>query len=479
MKPRLVVALPLVWGVRNVIRSGLAEQLGREFRLIYAIPAEAREGLTSEGIPESDTWILEKPAADRRTERVLRLLRSAHVLRHPTASDVLIAWNKGSRLRLRRELRDLAFRTAASFARSDKAFSRLERTEERLFTKTISPRVWEFLRKTGPVAGLSTSCVMDWERPLFQAMSVSGIPTATHILSFDNLTSHGYLPLRQFSAYFVWQETMASELMRFFGVERGKVTITGTPQFDFNVRPEFRWSGSKTVTTLGLRANQPYFVYCANHVKITPTEPSLVADILTATSQDPRFRNHQWVLRLHPMDAYNRWADLERRFPTVVISRPWKHGSESRFWAIPSADEVALLGNTLRYADAMLTIASTTALDSAVVDTPVVCVGFHPSAPPAESRFYYDAHYSHHYRAVMESGATPIATRMDSLRALLAAAVNDRGGLRKERASLVRRLCGTVDGNAVERIARGMKELAAGCVSDIAISHRRAGVAQA
>lgn len=48
MTPRVVVAQPLVWGVCNVIRSGLAEQLGREFRPGYAIPPEAREGLTRE-----------------------------------------------------------------------------------------------------------------------------------------------------------------------------------------------------------------------------------------------------------------------------------------------------------------------------------------------------------------------------------------------------------------------------------------------
>jgi hypothetical protein len=63
MKPRVVVAQPLVWGVCNVIRSGLAGQLGREFRPGYAIPPEAREGLPREGIPESDTWVLEKRAA--------------------------------------------------------------------------------------------------------------------------------------------------------------------------------------------------------------------------------------------------------------------------------------------------------------------------------------------------------------------------------------------------------------------------------
>jgi hypothetical protein len=281
------------------------------------------------------------------------------------------------------------------------------------------------------------------------------------VLSFDNLTSRGYLPLRHFSQFFVWQEAMANELTEFYDIGPNQLTVTGTPQFDFHVRPEFRWSRAKTFAALALRENRPYFVYCANHFGLTPSEPGLVADMLARVGQDSRFRNHQWVLRLHPMDVYSRWSGIEDRFPNIVVSRPWKHKSDSRFWAIPSADEVALLGNTLRYADATLTIASTTALDSAVVDTPVVCIGFHSNADAWEQRFYHDAHYSQHYRPLMESGATPIATSMDTLRALLAAAVNERESLRRERAELVRRLCGVVDGNAADRIARGMFALAA------------------
>jgi hypothetical protein len=479
MKPRLIVSLPLVWGVRNVIRSGLAERLSADFRVLYAIPEEAREGFADEGIPESDTWILARPVADRRTRWAQRLLHGAHGWRHPTPSDELFAWRKTGGLQLRRRLRDGFFREAARIARADGAFAGLQREEERLFARTIPARVWEFLRQTSPVAGLSTSCVLDWERPLFQAMRMSGIPTATHVLSFDNLTSRGYLPLRHFDRFFVWQDAMASELKEFYDVEPNRLTVTGTPQFDFHVRPEFRWSRAKTLAALALRGDRPYFVYCANHFGITPTEPTLLADLLTSVGQDPRFQNHQWVIRLHPMDAYSRWAGVEEHFPNVVVSRPWKHKSDSRFWAIPSADEVALLGNTLRHADATLTVASTTALDSAVVDTPVVCVGFHSNAEPWEQRFYHDAHYSQHYRPLMESGATPIATGMDSLRALLAAAVDEREGLRRERAALVRRLCGIVDGGSVERIARGVVELAAGSGIDAGDRQRRAGIGTA
>jgi hypothetical protein len=479
VKPRLVVSLPLVWGVRNVLRSGLAERLGRDFHLVYAIPEEAREDFASEGIAESDTWVLERPVANRRTEWAQRLLHAAHARRHPTPSDDLFEWRRRDRPQLRRRIRAGFFRGAARLASADAAFARLQREEEELFTRSIPSRVWNFLRQTRPVAGLSTSCVVDWERPLFQAMRTLGIPTATHVLSFDNLTSRGYLPLRHFDRFLVWQETMAEELTAFYGVGADRLTMTGTPQFDFHVRPEFRWSRAQTLATLGLPDDRPYLVYCANHFGITPSEPALVEDLLARVGRDARFAGHRWVIRLHPMDVYGRWAGVDEKFANVVLSRPWKHKSDSRFWAIPTAEEVALLGNTLRHADATLTIASTTALDSAVVDTPVVCVGFHPSAEPWEGKFYRDAHFSQHYRPLMESGATPMATDPESLLALLRSAVDERAALGRQRAALVRRLCGSVDGGAVQRIAGAVAELVAGSPSDALSSPRRAGVGSA
>jgi len=461
MKPKLVVSLPLVWGVRNVLRSGLAERLSRDFHVLYAIPEEAREDFLNEGIPEADTWTLVRPSPDRRTAWAQRLLHAAHALRNPSASDGLFEWRRRDRPQLRRRIRAGFFRGAARLVSADAPFARLRREEEDLFTRSIPDRVWDFLRQANPAAGLSTSCVVDWERPLFQAMRTLGIPTATHVLSFDNLTSRGYLPLRHFSRFLVWQTNMADELRRFYGVGAERTTVTGTPQFDFHVRPEFRWSRARTEEVLGVRPDRPYFVYCANHNGITPNEPAMLAHFLRSFSEDARLRNHQWVVRLHPMDTYSRWTELEASFPNVVISRPWKHRSDSRFWAIPSADEIGLLGNTLRYADATVTVASTTALDSAVVGTPVVGVGFHPTAAAWEGRFYRDCHFSEHYRPLMETGALPLATGMEELHSLLAAAVGDRDGLREERAEMVRRLCGVVDGNTVERIARAMLGLLA------------------
>jgi hypothetical protein len=101
---------------------------------------------------------------------------------------------------------------------------------------------------------------------------------------------------------------------------------------------------------------------------------------------------------------------------------------------------------------------SSTALDSAVVDTPIVCLGFHPRAGSAEDRFYRESHFSHHYRPIMESKAAPLAKNMPELMQYLGQAVTNRGALHDARVRLVARVCGRVDGNAADRIANTVIE---------------------
>jgi hypothetical protein len=185
----------------------------------------------------------------------------------------------------------------------------------------------------------------------------------------------------------------------------------------------------------------------------------LVAAILRETSGDARFCRHQWVFRLHPLDDYKRWEPLAQQYENVRLSQPWSQGRQAAYWAAPTNDELARLANTLRYADATLTMGSSTALDSAVVDTPIVCLGFHPRTGSAEDTFYRTSHFSHHYRPIMESGAAPLAKNMPELLQYLGEAVANRGALHEARVRLVTRVCGRVDGQAANRIAETLLQL--------------------
>lgn len=457
-KPTIVVSIPLVWGVRNVLRSGLYDRLSDDFRVILAAPAEGQQDLLQEGIDPENLWILDHPKETAPHSRLMKALKSAHARKHPTPSDHIFGeWARhkanGQNGSLKHKVTEAAYKGAGVLATNRVLFEWLEQREDDAYAQMIPRRCWDLVREARPIFGLSTSHVVNWEWSLFRAMHALHIPIATHVLSFDNLTTRGYIPTKHFDHFMVWQEAMADELRRFYGIADQRLSVTGTPQFDFHVREDFRWSREQTAQVLGVDAKSRYFVHCANHQAMTPGEPELIAAVLQSAATDPRLQHHQWILRLHPLDDYRRWEPIQQQFANVRLSRPWSQGREAAFWGTPSNDELARLANTLRYADATLTMGSSTALDSAVVDTPIVCLGFHPRAGSAEDRFYRESHFSHHYRPIMESKAAPLAKSMPELMQYLGQAVANRGALHDARVRLVARVCGRVDGNAADRIA--------------------------
>jgi hypothetical protein len=466
-KPTILVSAPLSWSVRNVLRSGLYERLAERYRVMLGVTSEGKQSLMELGFKADELWELPLAQENRAHYALYSVLKQAHAERHSLDADrILQTWaNRNARPRAR--LRDRVFRFVARAA-GESALEAIRQRERAAFQRCVPSAVREFVERERPILALSTCYVVNWEWPVFRTLQTLGVPTATHVLSFDNLTSRGYLPIEGFDHYMVWNETMKVELERLYRVPGERITITGTPQFDFHVNDACIWSRQRTSQMLGLDPNRPYVAYCANHQALTPSEPELVAALLRAMQSDPELRDQQWLIRLHPMDDYSRWAPVQQQFSSVVVSEPWRPGtSGARSWAVPSLDDVALLGNTLRYASATLHIGSTIALDSAVVDTPVISVCFHPSASAVEGKFYRDVHYTRHYAPITRSGATVMATDLTTLRSALLDAIIRRPALSRARAALVSRICGPVDGRSVERIDCVLAELRDGELAEV------------
>ncbi len=464
MKPTLIVSIPLVWSFRNFIRSGIIENLSQEYRVIIALPETGKENLKNEGISDEDIFILQPIIPDRFHLLLKMLVAGAHELRHPTKSDRIFKDWFNPPQKKKKDLglliKNTLFTCFVRLAAIKPFYLFFKHAEYKQFCRIIPESTYAFLKKANPVLGISTNCVVSGEWPLFRAMHKLGVKTVSFVSSFDNITSRGFFPLSHFNHYMVWQKQMENDLIHFYNITRTQITITGTPQFDFHLLEKFSWSQAKTTEMLNLDGEKPYFVYCANHFNITPNEPELVEQIISYMSDNDELNQHPWVIRLHPMDKYHRWDTLKKSHDSVVFSYPWRHDDDVPYWAVPSNDDIALLGNTLKYAEATISVASTIALDSAVVDTPVICIGFHTAKDSSEDRFYHDVHFSHHYEPIMSSGATPLATNMGSLANLLLELVSEPELLRKKRGELVKNICGVVDGKAVDRVTRTILNLA-------------------
>jgi len=283
---RIAILLPMVWSVRNVVHAGVLHALARadvETHLIVWAGADHQLFNESAGVHP----LIDPPGRAPRGKALLdAMLTSAFHRQHHTRSHhIYRRWfsrHHGPLLRARG-----AFVEAAGWlASSPRGVRAIEDVVTRMTrnARDLEP-VRRQLRAIDPDLLWSTVNVSSRETPYRMAAHDLGIPVATSILSFDNLTSRG--PLARDEHYLVWGVRMKAQLLRLYPqLESRQVSITGTPQFDFHRRPEFRWSRERTLRALGLADGSRYVLYAASHAALTPDEPALVAAL--ARSEERR-----------------------------------------------------------------------------------------------------------------------------------------------------------------------------------------------
>jgi hypothetical protein len=466
---------PAHWGIRNVLHAGLAAEIRRHVRPVTVLagspdshaswyPDLRRPGSPRLSMgPARETadcdWYGELVAppilgAPRTQTAQYALQRASFFRRNGISTDRVCNWWYRRNQGLRGRIYDALIDGAAIAGSRDPLFgwqmAALDRLKRRMWDLEPTRRL---LRAQRPSVVVATSCVMWVEEPFLIAARELGIVTLGCIQSFDNLTSRSYIPVCDH--YAVWNAGMADQLRRFYPERRAGIHVTGTPQFDFHRRSAFRWTREVTLEHLGLRPDEHYLLYAANSFDQTPTEPALVEEFARRCAESPALRGHRIVVRLHPQDDFARWEGLEQRQPSVRVSRP----SRER-WSFSGPEDQVRLVSTLAQADVCLNMWSTMSLDAAIVDTPVVCVGFARDPGSLEDRFCHLVYQADFYKPIVASGGVRLAHTMDALVDETARYVEDRSRDRTERAALVAQECGTVDGRAAARLAELVVRLA-------------------
>jgi hypothetical protein len=459
----MAVSIPTALSYRNVVFSGLLERLQARTNLIVAGTSAARQPWDHGETPELTFWELPPGGSDRRHELFFSSLQHAFFKQYGVNTwDMINRYRHRDKARpFRQRLRTELYRCLAPIGWTNAGWRALRQAEEQSFHASVPGTTLETIKDSGITTGFSTVCKLAWEWPLFRTLQRLGIPTLTHILSFDNLTSVGFLPIQGFDRYLCWSRWLADQLEEFYEVRRDRIEITGTPQFDFHILPRFHWDQARTRTELRLDLARPYILYCANLRVQTPREPELVSYLVRAFADDPGLREYQWVVRFHPSDDYNRWAEIKTALGSrVQFCEPWGQAKGGALhWGRVEEHGVALLTNSVRHASCIMSMGSTLALDCAVLDQPIVNVGFHPDRGSTEDIYYANAHKTFHYHPITESGAAPVAANLPELLDLVREAIRHPTARSPQRQQLRDRICGPVDGRSADRIYAALDRL--------------------
>src|SRR5262245_41891643 len=272
-----------------------------------------------------------------------------------------------------------------------------------------------------------------------------GIPTATFVFSWDNLTSQGRI-LLPYDYFLVWNENLRDQLLSIYPhIDPKQVFVTGTPQFDTHFQQEYYWSREEFCAKVGADPGRPIVFYSTGMANQMPGEPQIVENIALMLRELPIAFRPQLLVRVYPKDRTNRFDDLKKRLKEVLFPQvPWE-----KAWLTPKPEDAFLLVNSLRHASVGVNIASTISLELCMFDKPVINICYNPvgiDIGPVSIPGYYDFD---HYRPIVESGAVMLARSEAEMRELLIRALNNPAIDCGKRRALIETMFGnTLDGKS-------------------------------
>ncbi len=299
---------------------------------------------------------------------------------------------------------------------------------------------------------------------LIRAARRHGIPTATVMLSWDNLTSKGYM-----SAWpdylLVWSKLMADEAVFYHNYPKERIFWSGAAQFDhyFGFRDKFDRTAWRRHH--GVPPDTDMIFYGTINPAILPHEYEIVKQIAEAVEtgifETPKFL---WI-RLHPQVVKGCYAKTLEPYLRLASSKvkveipPVR--SEKLAWDLPKEDNEHL-ASLLAASDIAVTPSSTLVIDAACVKTPSVSIFFDGSkAVSSEYSAKRFATYTH-YEKILKTGGIGTAYSMKEFIGLINEYMKNRIRYQENTGKIVSQQLQSSDGKAGERTARILLEIAGG-----------------
>jgi hypothetical protein len=281
-----------------------------------------------------------------------------------------------------------------------------------------------------------------------------GIPVLCLVESWDNFICKGPLSVVP-EAMSVWNSGMVTEAEELHGFPRERVEVVGVPQFDLYADKRTFLDRREFFATHGLDPEKKLVTYAASTEGFIPDEPDIFEMVYRALQGDRLGTPVQLMLRLHPITSVVLRDQYYRRFsnrPHLIIQRPGRTSALHDGWD-PSWSDMVNLASTIHYSDVVVNIASTMAIDAAVMDKPVVAVAFRSKSNRHQSKYFADIFDHSHYRKLVQTAGLRLAHSPEALTQAVRCYLDNPNLDGAGRSCLRSELCFKLDGQAGQRAA--------------------------
>jgi hypothetical protein len=250
------------------------------------------------------------------------------------------------------------------------------------------------------------------ERGVVAAARAAGVPAATAVYSWDNLSSKALVDERP-DRLFVWNDIQAREAVELHGLDPDTVQAVGAPRFDefFALSPSA--SRDELLCGYGLDPGRKTVVWLGSSGFVSKREPELLDRWLAARPADV-----QTIVRPHP-GATDEPAWAAWRPPPGVALPPLYRRPQNLY-------------DQLFAADAAIALNTSAELEAAIVDRPVLTIDAGELAPGQEGSVHF------RYLLAGEGGFVETARTLDQHLVQLRRAL-DEDPLAEQRAAFLER----------------------------------------
>lgn len=457
-KMRLLIPMSIQFSVRYILRTGLLSRLREVAEPVVLLDwhdDELERELKQLG---AEVHFLIPARSSHDYDRTRSWMNLLYKRKLNTPSEAI--WERRADVdrsafnRLRRRARKQALLLSLSATGGEEA---LRRKERKLFeTDTNSREVQRQIDELRPDAAFSVTPYFENEHMALRACSARGVPLCTAILSFDNVTTRGWIPV-DFDQYLVWNRYNAQELLRSYPhIKSSQVGIVGSPQFDFYWDSSFCLDEKDWRCQMSLPAGCPVILYGGGHHVCARHEPRFLQQIDDAVERNEIPRETVILFRNHPVDTIERWLPVLKNAKHIVCDDPSSGGRVTGRTDLRRED-IQRLASTLAHTQVHVNVASTMTVDGAIFDRPQVGPGYDDSFGGKYDQTARDLYLQEHYLPITRSGGLAIAHSGQQLIRAIRSGIEDPGRLAEGRKRLVREICTYDDGRATDRVAESVR----------------------
>jgi CDP-glycerol glycerophosphotransferase (TagB/SpsB family) len=285
-----------------------------------------------------------------------------------------------------------------------------------------------------------------------------GLKMLTAILSFDNITKRGWIPV-EYDVYMVWNKYNFNELKRIYPyTNKKKIVITGAPQFDFYWNKNYLLPITEWKKNVGIPLDnqRKIILYAGGPKSLFPNEPQYLKHIDEAITEGKIIGNPIVLFRCHPVDEVERWKKYLGNSSNVIFDISWT-GDKNLLLANVTDADIAKLCSTLAYTDVHINLCSTMTVDGSAFSKPQIGPAY-DDVLPVSAKLLKNMYWQEHFLPIIKTAGIKLAESKQQLIDYINQALDNPQDMIIAADKIINEIITFSDGQSTSRVVETIRE---------------------